>query len=98
MLAIGMIVSAEPAPKPAAVRPAARPRLSGNHFKALPTAVPYTMPAPTPPTAIPTYSIHRSLAVEFKTHDRPTRTPPIATSSLGPNRSTRYPSNGTSQV
>jgi hypothetical protein len=37
---IGTIVSAEPAPKPAAVRPAARPRRSGNHFSALPTQVP----------------------------------------------------------
>jgi hypothetical protein len=34
---IGATVSAEPAPKPAAVMPAARPRLSGNHFSALPT-------------------------------------------------------------
>ena len=29
-----MIVSAEPAPKPAAVMPAARPRRSGNHLSA----------------------------------------------------------------
>ena len=40
MLAIGETVNAEPAPNPAAVRPAARPRWSGNHFSALPTAVP----------------------------------------------------------
>lgn len=31
---------AQRAPKPAAVIPAARPRLSGNHFSALPTQVP----------------------------------------------------------
>ncbi len=37
---IGATVSAEPAPNPAAVMPAARPRLSGNHFSALPTQVP----------------------------------------------------------
>ena len=37
MLAIGITVSAEPAPKPAAVSPAASPRRSGNHFSALPT-------------------------------------------------------------
>jgi hypothetical protein len=40
MLAIGTTVSAEPAPKPAAVRPAARPRRSGNHLSALPTEAP----------------------------------------------------------
>ena len=40
MLAIGMTVSAEPMPKPAAVIPAARPRRSGNHLMALPTQVP----------------------------------------------------------
>ena len=45
---IGRMVSAEPAPKPAAVRPAARPRRSGNHLSALPTQVPYTAPAPMP--------------------------------------------------
>ena len=45
---IGATVSAEPAPKPAAVMPAASPRLSGNHFRALPTQVPYTAPAPMP--------------------------------------------------
>ncbi len=49
MLAIGTTVSAAPAPKPAAVAPAARPRRSGNHFSALPTQVPYTAPAPMPP-------------------------------------------------
>ena len=37
---IGATVSAEPAPNPAAVMPAARPRLSGHHFSALPTQVP----------------------------------------------------------
>jgi len=51
MLAIGMIVKAEPAPKPAAVRPAARPRRSGNQRRALPMQVPYTPPAPMPPSA-----------------------------------------------
>ena len=40
MLAIGATVKAEPAPNPAAVRPAASPRWSGNHLSALPTAVP----------------------------------------------------------
>jgi hypothetical protein len=44
-------VSADPAPKPAAVRPAARPRRSGNHFSACPMHVPYIAPAPIPPTA-----------------------------------------------
>src|SRR5215472_11048923 len=48
MLKMGITVSAEPAPKPAAVNPAASPRCSGNHFKALPIAVPYTIPAPIP--------------------------------------------------
>jgi hypothetical protein len=48
-LAIGATVSADPAPKPAAVNPAARPRRSGNHLSEFPTAVPYTAPAPVPP-------------------------------------------------
>ena len=37
---IGAMVSAAPAPKPAAVRPAQSPRRSGNYFRALPTQVP----------------------------------------------------------
>ncbi len=37
---IGTTVAAAPAPKPAAVRPAARPRRPTNHFSALPTQVP----------------------------------------------------------
>ncbi|SAL81544.1 hypothetical protein AWB66_06434 [Caballeronia telluris] len=53
MFAIGITVTAAPAPKPAAVRPAARPRLSGNHLSALPTHVPYTHPAPMPATTAP---------------------------------------------
>ena len=40
MFWIGMMVNAEPTPKPAAVMPAASPRRSGNHFSALPTQVP----------------------------------------------------------
>src|SRR5713226_704193 len=51
MLAMGATVNADPAPKPAAVNPAASPRWSGNHLSALPMAVPYTMPAPSPATA-----------------------------------------------
>ena len=42
MLATGMTVIAAPPPKPAAVAPAARPRLSGNHFSELPEQVPCT--------------------------------------------------------
>ncbi len=48
MFAIGITVTAAPAPKPAAVKPAASPRLSGNHLSAVPTQVPYTQPAPMP--------------------------------------------------
>src|SRR5215469_4147583 len=40
MSRIGATVSATPAPKPAAVNPPHRPRLSGNHLRALPTEVP----------------------------------------------------------
>ena len=40
MFAIGTMVIAAPAPKPAAVMPAARPRRPGNHLRALPTQVP----------------------------------------------------------
>ena len=39
-LAMGATVSADPAPNPAAVMPAASPRWSGNHLSALPMAVP----------------------------------------------------------
>ena len=46
MLAIGITVTAAPAPKPAAVRPAARPRLSGNHLSAVPTQGSCTYSAP----------------------------------------------------
>ena len=56
---IGTTVSADPAPNPIAVRPAAKPRRSGNHFNALPTHVPYTAPAPAPDMAAATYSIVR---------------------------------------
>jgi hypothetical protein len=40
MFWMGMTVSAEPAPKPAAVNPAQSPRKSANHLTALPTHVP----------------------------------------------------------
>ena len=53
MLAIGNTVSADPAPNPIAVIPAASPRRSGNHLSALPTHAPYTAPAPMPPTTAP---------------------------------------------
>ena len=53
MCEMGMTVIAAPAPKPAAVRPAAIPRLPGNHLSALPTHVPYTAPVPMPPTTAP---------------------------------------------
>ena len=56
-LTIGTTVAAAPAPKPAAVNPAASPRRSANHFSALPTHVPYTAPAPTPDDRRATYSI-----------------------------------------
>src|SRR5579864_1460104 len=98
MLAIGMTVSAAPAPKPAAVSPAARPRLSGNHLRALPTQVPYTAPAPMPPTTAEKYSTPRDVAYEFMTQDKPARIPPTSTTGRGPNRSINQPSTGTSQV
>src|SRR3972149_5361469 len=47
--AMGTTVKADPAPNPMAVSPAASPRRSGNHLRALPTQVPYTAPAPIPP-------------------------------------------------
>ena len=42
-----MTVKADPAPKPAAVKPAASPRRSENHFRALPMQVPLTAPPDT---------------------------------------------------
>ena len=40
MLEIGTTVRADPAPKPAAVKPAARPARSGNHLVRVATQVP----------------------------------------------------------
>src|SRR5579872_2455873 len=98
MLAIGITVSAAPAPKPAAVKPAARPRLSGNHLSALPTQVPYTAPAPTPPTTAEKYNTPSELAYELMTQESPARMPPTRTTGRGPNLSIAQPSIGTSQV
>src|SRR5436190_18595071 len=95
---IGYTVAAAPAPKPAAVSPAARPRRSANHLSALPTHVPYTAPAPTPDTAAAVYSAVSELACEFSTHAIATTTPPNMTTMRGPNLSTNHPSTGTSHV
>src|SRR5262245_57253969 len=95
---IGTTVAAAPAPKPAAVSPAASPRLSANHLSALPTHVPYTAPAPTPAIAATTYSIVSECPNGFSVHDRATTTPPNITTIRGPNRSTNHPSMGTSHV
>ena len=89
MCEIGMTVTAAPAPKPAAVRPAAMPRRPGNHLSALPTQVPYTAPVPIPPTTAPTYSAASELAAELIIHAIPTRMPPPITTHFGPKRSTR---------
>src|SRR5580698_7144126 len=95
---MGITVAAVPAPKPAAVRPAARPRRSGNHLSALPTQVPYTAPAPIPDKAAATYNSHNEPATEFRAQAQATKTPPKATTTRGPNRSTNHPSIGTSHV
>src|SRR5262245_16302432 len=95
---MGTTVAAAPAPKPAAVSPAARPRRSANHFSALPTHVPYTAPAPTPASISAKYSIPSELANAFRDHAIATTTPPNMTTSRGPNRSTNQPSTGTSHV
>ena len=98
MFAIGMIVAAEPAPKPAAVRPPASPRRSGNHLSAWPTIAPYTMPAPTPPITAARYSTGSDDATELSDQAIPTRNPPKIVIRPGPKRSIRYPSSGTSHV
>src|SRR5215475_13373687 len=95
---IGAIVMAAPAPKPAAVRPPHNPRLSGNHFKALPTQVPYTAPPAKPAIAPPRYNIPSEDAIESIYQARNVPTPPASTIHRGPMRSTIAPSNGTSQV
>src|SRR5438552_438061 len=95
---IGTTVAAAPAPKPAAVSPAASPRRSANHLRALPTHVPYTAPAPTPAIDAARYSIGSELANEFIVHASATTTPPNITTIRGPNRSTNQPSIGTSHV
>src|SRR5438067_9899602 len=98
MFAIGNTVSADPAPNPIAVSPAARPRRSGNHLSALPTHAPYTAPAPMPPTIAPAYSIGSDVATELITQAAATSTPAATPTNRGPKRSTRYPSIGTSHV
>ena len=95
---MGTTVAAVPAPNPAAVRPAARPRRSGNHLSALPTQVPYTAPAPMPESAAATYNSQSELANEFNVQAAATKTPPNATTIRGPKRSTNQPSIGTSHV
>ena len=89
IIVIGMTVAAEPAPKPAAVMPAARPRRSGNHLSALATHVPYTAPAPMPAIAWPTYSTNSELAIELIDQPTATSTPPATVTTRGPKRSTR---------
>ena len=64
MCLIGTDVIAAPAPNPAAVMPAARPRLTGKPFRALPTQVPYTQPVPMPPSAAAKYRIGRESATD----------------------------------
>src|ERR1700709_486297 len=98
MCEIGPTVAADPAPKPAAVMPAAKPRRVGNHFSALPTQVPYTAPAPTPPIAAARYRSGKDEATEFRAHAIAHNKPPATTTGRGPYLSTRYPSIGTSQV
>src|SRR6476620_8295516 len=98
MAEIGTMVTAEPAPKPAAVKPAAKPRRSGNHFNALPTHVPYTAPAPIPLTTAAKYNIGRESANELMNQPRPHNTPPTITTGRGPNLSTNQPSIGTNHV
>ncbi|HEY6237329.1 MAG TPA: hypothetical protein VIW69_19665 [Candidatus Elarobacter sp.] len=94
----GITVTAAPAPNPADVRPAAKPRRPANHLSALPMHVPYTMPAPTPATTPPVYSIAKLCAFASITHAMPASSPPIATMIRGPYLSTSAASNGTSQV
>src|ERR1700694_3687954 len=98
MFAIGITVTAAPAPKPAAVKPAAKPRLSGNHFSALPTQVPYTQPAPIPAMTAAAYNSINVVALASMTQPSPAKIAPAAITGRGPNLSTRYPSTGTSQV
>ncbi|MCY1310263.1 hypothetical protein D9M68_976430 [compost metagenome] len=89
MLAMGTTVSAEPAPNPAAVIPAASPRRLGNHFSALPTQVPYTAPAPRPPIAAATYSMGSDDAIELRAQAMAHSKPPPTTTGRGPYLSTR---------
>src|SRR5258708_17503170 len=98
MFAIGITVTAAPAPKPAAVKPAARPRLSGNHFNALPTQVPYTQPAPIPAMTAAVYNSANVVALASMIQPSPANIAPAAITGRGPNLSTKYPSIGTNQV
>src|SRR5258708_40064938 len=98
MFAIGITVTAAPAPKPAAVKPAARPRLSGNHLSAVPTQVPYTQPAPIPAITAATYNSTRLLACASMIQPSAAHTEPPITTGRGPNLSTSQPSIGPTHV
>ena len=98
MLATGMTVTAAPAPKPAAVAPAARPRLSGNHFSELPEQVPYTAPAPAPVRIWAKYRNPKLEALEQRIQPMVLKMAPKIMTGRGPNLSTPHPSRGTSQV
>src|SRR5262245_16697381 len=95
---IGTTVAAAPAPRPAAVSPAASPRRAADPFSALPTQGPDTAPAPIAESVAPRYSIGSELANELSVHASATTMPPIMTTIRGPNLSTNQPSTGTSQV
>src|SRR5665213_3522573 len=98
MFESGITVTAAPAPNPAEVKPAAKPRRPANHFSAFPMHVPYTIPAPTPATTAPAYNTVSEWAFASITHAIPERTPPVATMTRGPYLSTSAASNGTSHV
>src|SRR5665213_3606019 len=84
MFESGITVTAAPAPNPAEVKPAAKPRRPANHFSAFPMHVPYTIPAPTPATTAPAYNTVSEWAFASITHAIPERTPPVATMTRGP--------------
>src|SRR5580765_8377880 len=88
----------EPAPNPAAITPAARPRLSGNHFNATPMHPQYTMAAPTPATAYEAYNVVSDCACPNPAQPSPHMTPAMVIRTLGPRLSIIQPHSDMAQV
>src|SRR5580692_4163256 len=90
--------SAAPDPNPAAIRPDARPSLSGNHFNPTIVEPQYTSAAPTPASEYRKYNPIRVCAYPMADHPTAHITPPTDINTRGPRRSMNRPAKGWTQV